>query len=423
MADALLRYDAVTSPTPLQAGGPDKPAANTINLTVTAPAGRTVYCDKIEIAVPVSAPEGGGAYYTEHPSGVITGGKWKPQTEDLKSAQELGMAVGPDTYYLIFEAPPLPDFDLVDGPLTFSIAGDLAAGATGGLLTCQITEFSGTTSGTYSRKDPVELILATAEPPFYLHNFLTVAPDAPTVPRTRFNGGDAVRFTWESNGTSFQLYDGDGTSLWEGPATSCDLPRDTIASDTTYTLKASRTSGDQGGTAYQYATVTVTVTVSAPTLGRLTVTGDLTAGDLTVGLGGANKLTTRGTDGLATTGNLRAGHDLTVSGDLSVSGKTDLSALFETPIELDVVISGGSTQDYYVDRDGILVIQTPSDSGFYADFYVGEGATSSQGGNLLWTVLRGDRSSYTIPLRKSQSWSIFNVRGDATPTFHWIAFS
>ncbi|GAA3690681.1 hypothetical protein GCM10022224_065170 [Nonomuraea antimicrobica] len=267
MSDApLLHYS--TSTAPLQAGSPDKPAANIIDITVSSPAGQKIYCNTIDIAVPISAPDDAGAYFTENPQSSITG-KWSPASAQMKTGQELGLAPATNYYHVIFQAPPIPGFDLIDKPLTISITGNVAA-TPGSTLTCPTTESSGTTSGKYTRKTPQELTWDTAEPVFYLHNFLASAPDKPTIPKTKFNAGDKVYFTWESNGDSYHLYDGDGTVLHEGSETSWTIPAGTIANDTTFTLKASKKNANGFETVDQYATITITIT--NPTLSQMTVT-------------------------------------------------------------------------------------------------------------------------------------------------------
>ncbi|MEO3813959.1 hypothetical protein ABGB17_33600 [Sphaerisporangium sp. B11E5] len=237
----LLHYSTTTSPATLEAGRPDKPAPARIDLTVSSPAGQQIYCQKIDIAVPAGTPE--GAYFTEKPKAEVLGGNWSPLSFQMRTGQELGLAAGAGYYQVIFE-PPIPEFELVNEPLQFRISGTLAA-ADGSGLACLVTEYSDTTSGSSKRRDPLEVPLPTVEPVFYLHNFLSAAPDNPTVPRTKFTAGDAVHFTWESNGSHFQLYDGDGTTLHEGPETFCTVPQGRIVNDTTFTLQASTTSGTQ----------------------------------------------------------------------------------------------------------------------------------------------------------------------------------
>ncbi|WP_220448455.1 hypothetical protein, partial [Nonomuraea diastatica] len=309
-----------------------------------------------------------------------------------------------------------------------------------------VTEYSGTTSDTYSRKDPLDLTLPTTEPAFYLHNFLSTAPDKQSIPKTKFTAGDDVHFTWESNGTYFQLYDGDGATLYEGSGTSYTLPMDKILSDTTFTLKASMTSGAQKSNdvqpVNQYATITITI--NNPTLHQMTVTDNLDAGDLTVG-----QLTTHATDrlivgkltvqseldvhgplnadALIAKHDLRADHNVTVSGDLSVSGKvasawtTILTDLFENPIQLKPVltqkegVSSSSSQKFTCDKDGILIILTP-------DFEY-RGTIYGYGDNYLLSIM-GNKSAFdAYRFKKGATWYLTSTSPDRpTPIFYWLAF-
>jgi nitrous oxidase accessory protein NosD len=70
------------------------------------------------------------------------------------------------------------------------------------------------------------------------------------------------------------VYDGDGKPLYEeDSATAYKVPAGRIVSDTTFTLRASVTTGFD--TSYHYASITVTIT--NPILNALTVTGDIAA--------------------------------------------------------------------------------------------------------------------------------------------------
>lgn len=349
----LLHYSTTTTPATLEAGTPEKPAPARIDLTVSSPSGQQIYCQKIDIAVPAGTPE--GAYFTEKPKGEVIGGNWSPLSFQMKTGQELGLATGTSYYQLIFE-PPIPEFELVNEPLQFRVSGTLAASGGSG-LNCFITEYSDTTSGSSKRRDPLALSLPTVEPVFYLHNFLSTAPDKPTVPRTRFNAGDTVRFSWESNGSYFQLYDGDGTTLYEGPGTFCTVPQGKIVNDTTFTLKAVATSGtqqsDDSTPAYRYATLTVTIT--NPTLSGLTSTGDIAAksrlavdGQMTANGGlTVNQLLTANDEvsvrrlltadsGLTTNGTLNANGSLYVSNQLSANGGLSVDGHLSVDGTLDV---------------------------------------------------------------------------------------
>jgi hypothetical protein len=432
VADALLHYSTSTSPSPLQAGSSDKPTSNTINLTVTPPPGQQVYCDKIDVALPASAPDGGGAYFTAPPTGAITGGDWKPPAAQLKSGKELGLAAAANYYHIVFE-PPIPDLDLVASPLSFAISGELASTAAGGSLACAITETSGTSSGSYSRKDRLDLTLSTAEPVFFLHSLLAVAPDRPTVPRTRFNAGDAITLSWESSGTSFQLYDGDGTSLYEGVATTCAIAAGKIVNDTTLILKASLVSTSQPANLY----ATLTLTVVDPTLSRVTVTGELVTGDLTV----PRKLTTTQSDGLRVAGGMTAessvsvqgslgtrdvsvGGGLTVSGQLTASqnltvhGKAYLQSVMAQAQQLRPTLDGN---DIPVDSDGIMLVFADMPGRYVASFAVKEEGSDETAYEVnMWDADR----TYTIPLRNGQRWCINSIPpGNPRFTFFWFGFS
>ncbi|MFF4615179.1 hypothetical protein [Nonomuraea jabiensis] len=276
MSDAarLLLYRTVTHPAPLQAGSADEPSSNSIDVIVSSPDGRKVYCKKIDIAVPVGEPRDAGAYFTENPQSSTDNDKWQIVSVELVSGRELGLDNDTNYFHVILEPPQggPSQLRLIDKPMTCTINGKLAADATGSLLTCQVTETSSTTDHNYTRKDPLMLTLPTAEPVFYLRNFLASAPDKPTVPRTKFNAGDQVYLTWESNGDSYHLYDGDGTILNPDntSATSHLIPAGKIVNDTTFTLKASKQNATGFETVDQYATLTITI--RNPTLSEMTVT-------------------------------------------------------------------------------------------------------------------------------------------------------
>ncbi|MFC7585397.1 hypothetical protein ACFQYP_17925 [Nonomuraea antimicrobica] len=389
MANArLLQYRTTTSPAPLQAGSPDKPAANTIDINVSSPIGQKVYCNKIDIAVPVSEPEDGGAYFTENPQVLTDNEKWHAASVQIKSGQELGLGGNTNYHHVVFR-PGIPQFELIDKPLTISINGKLTT-TTGSPLTCLFTETSGPSADKCTPKDTLELTLPTAEPIFYLHSFLAGDPNKPTAPKTNFNAGDDIYFTWESNGTYFELYDGDGTVLCAGDKTFCTVRKDKyqILKDTTFTLQASITSGTrQPATGFQpiYQYANLTITLNNPTL------SDLTVGSPRTG----NKLTTIGSSGLTVIG------DLGVDGDLAVKGKASLASLFEEPIKIDPEITGdvangwGATKYFDVEQDGLIYIQTLGEDGCHGQFALinrrGEYRTED------YILLQGVYNSFTIP--------------------------
>ncbi|GAA3686183.1 hypothetical protein GCM10022224_058780 [Nonomuraea antimicrobica] len=404
-APRLLLYRTVTSPAPLQAGSPDDPAANSIDVIVSSPDGQNVYCNKIDIAVPVGEPQDAGAYFTEAPQSSTDNDKWQIASVELVSGRELGLASDTNYHHVIFQprqgGP--AQFRHIDQPMTLTITGKLAADATGSLLTCLVTETSSTTDGHYTRKDPLMLTLPTAEPPFYLHNLLAATPNEPTIPRTKFNAGDEISLTWESNGDSFHLYGGDGTVLHEGPETTWTVPAGAIANDTTFTLKASKKNSTGFGTVDRYATITITIT--NPTLSELTVNGSLGVyGKLTAndGLSVSNTLTTDVLEAGAATvtrscqidGDCDVSGDLTseglfVNGDTSMRGRLQVNegvTLDDTLVVVgrltassDCDVNGGlsANQDFSVSYGGTEKITTVGKSGLWVegDFSVSDGGT------------------------------------------------
>lgn len=334
----LLEYRTSTNPAPLQAGsGPGDPTENRVNIAVRAPANRKVYCKEIQIAVPIRSLKG-GAYFSAKPQCATGSDKWQDVTAATGSG---GLALGntSDYHQFVFRPiPAMPKSRPVDYPLDFGLTGRLDTPT--GPLTCIVTETSRTGGGSYATRRR-ELTLTVTDPVFYLHNFRASDPNQPTVPRTRFNAGEDVHLAWESNGTHFQLYDGDGTLLNQGSEdkTSCTVPKSKVTNDTTYTLVASVSSGPQGGQAgfqpiCQYATLTITL--NNPTLTGVRVNGDAVVQGIRV-------------DGLA---GIEIG-----AGGLRID---DASKIFGTPYKVWDSRSS-STRDGRIDRSGFLVGHLRSD--------------------------------------------------------------
>ncbi|MBH0779466.1 hypothetical protein [Nocardia bovistercoris] len=352
----LLRYAAATSPDPLQASGATTPSENRITIAVFAPEDGPVYCDKIQLAVPKNDVDG-NPYFTQAPNWSCSNAAWEIDTSTDIDDWDIG---GKVQYYRTgFRTVERSD-DRVDYPLNFGIDGIL--GANTGTLTCLLREHSGTTDtpADFTYKQGA-LTMPVDEQTFYLNNFLARDPGNPNVPRTKFTVGDRIDLTWESNGTAFQLYDGDGSLLTDGAGTQYTV-WDGIDNDTTFTLCATLTSGNaqpQNGfePIYQYATLTVTVT--NPILTDLTVAGY-----------SGTKLTTADTDGLAVLGSVEVQGECTVEellsakGDLIVydegerkidtSGTNGLTVLGELYVEDNCAIDGSlrTDGDLTVSSDG-----------------------------------------------------------------------
>ncbi len=89
---------------------------------------------------------------------------------------------------------------------------------------------------------------------FYLFNFLTRRPSAPTFPCSVFQSGEPVEITWESTGTYYRLFRGDEPlPIYQGERSEYVL-QDGIIRDTTFTLEARSVSSQ---VYYYYLTTTV----------------------------------------------------------------------------------------------------------------------------------------------------------------------
>ncbi len=303
----LLTYRVATSPAPLQAGTADTDSKGRITITVTAGAEDT-YCDWIQIAVPGDAA-GGGAYFTDDPKPVFSSdGNWSTGSLVQVTAKHLGLA-GEGLYYRAIFHYQGDDGDPFDGTLHLGVGGELVDST--GTLDLHVTEHSDTSSDPddfVSRRRTVPLPVTA--PVFYLNAFLARDDDRATVPKTKFSSSDNPYLSWESNGSYYRVFDGDGEIVYQGSRPSFTLPDGALAMDTTFTLEAAMSPEDAGSgfeTIRQYAALTLTV--KDPTLDALTVEGGIS-----------------GESGLAIGGNASIGNSLTVSNSLTVNGSADVGS-------------------------------------------------------------------------------------------------
>ncbi|MGF6885080.1 hypothetical protein ABIA39_003345 [Nocardia sp. GAS34] len=348
----LLSFQPSTSPSPLQAGTGDAPAQARITIAVS-PLSTPVYCSQIQIAVP-SEPTDGSPYFVSKPTCSVTpAGKWSvPFSAAVEELEAAGAGPKPPYQFTLTNnaSDDDDDTDLLDYPMSIVLTGSL--GTDIGTLTCTMGEKSTVDNDKNHKLKTSTVPIKVEAQQFYLRNFMTHSPSKNTVPQTRFAAGDSVEFAWESNGTSFTLYDGDGSVLYQGTNTHVTLPEKGIAehqfaltSDTTFVLVAEYTAA---GFEPTYLNALVPVTVTNPTLEALTVTGLLTAGqgevtgilnvktDMTVG------------DGLTVNGTLYAYQSAYINGALFANSgiSSNLGA---------VEIRGGLT----VDGQGVVRLNDP----------------------------------------------------------------
>lgn len=309
----LLTYQPSTQPSPLQIGTANAPARGRVNVSVSADG--PVYCDWIVLAVPVGDAE--TDLMVEAPTGSVSNAKWT-----VESAHKKGRELGLDNEILYatvrYRCASSVDY-LLDYDLSLGLAGTV--NNTLGQAGVIVVEHSGTT-GDLSMfvKRQSKIVLDKTSPVFYLENFLANAPATPTVPSTEFPAGAPIDFTWESNGSYFQVYaKGAPEPIHAGTETRFSLPGG-VDRDTTFMLVASvgdvELSQEAVARGYEpiYRSQALTVTVSDPVLrpSRVEVSGGLTGHGTTT------------LEGVTVNGGITVHDTATVTGRLTATADTVL---------------------------------------------------------------------------------------------------
>jgi len=477
----LLTYYPATYPSPLQVSSPQTPMTGVVNSGVINETGKPVYCNQVVIAVPVG-PDTNNLFVTSpSPSASCNTSKWAVSSLEFKSGAELGFAQQ-DIQYAVFtfdcRAP--GDF-LINYNLVFGVQGQMTQIISA--CTIMIMENSGLTNdpNTFTKKQTSYTVQAST-PQFYQENFVATAPTAPTVPATDFANGADIQFSWESNGTFFQIYQKNVPQpIYSGTQTTFKLTGG-VARDTTFFLVGMMTgnpSGDSPFGGYQpiYLYDSLTITISNPDLtprsvavannttigGTLGVTGQTTLGNANVGgtlgvtgqttLGNANVGGTLGVTGQSNLSNATVGGTLTANGqsnlkNTSVNGALSVSALASLSGGLNAIgaiglIAGAQqvgTGNYSARTDGFVIgyvgytsatdkLCITTISGWTSDGI----SIATLGGNVgmfkpsnSWQKWQAcNPQSFTMPVRKGASWSVSvnNYSGNeinAPTTFWWI---
>lgn len=459
--DALLTYRFSTDPDPLQVSTAQTATKGRINLAVFA-GNEAVYCDQIQIAVPVG-PEATD-FSTDTPVDSVNTAKWSLESKAIVTGTELGIDDASPYATFTFKTRD-PSDNKIDYNLVFGLSATV--NQVPGSFSYLVQERSGTQAdpSTYTFKRAT-FALSKELPSFYLKNFVAAAPSAPTVPATEFANGADIRLSWESNGTYFRIYSkGDPKPIYSGTDTSFTL-KGGVATDTTFVLVASVTgdpTGD-GGAGYEpiYLYEALTVTVKDP---DLTPKSTAVAGNASVGgtleVAGATMLHATTVDGaLGVTGTATLGA-AQVNGAMGVTGKSTLQA---TAVQGTLEVTGAtsladaairglltaagavgmmgaprsvSPGSYVAKTDGIVVgyVGYPSESkvrslawiwGSTAGLSVG-----ATGGNTVYHIDNknyyycSNPASFTIPVKRGASWSVSVQMGSSNeqnpPTaFYWI---
>lgn len=468
----LLTYRFSTDPEPLQVSTSQTSTAGRINVAIFEDES-AVYCNEIKVAVPVGPDE--ADFSTDTPSDSVNTAKWSLESRTVMTGTELG--VDDATEYAVFTFRTRdPGDNRIDYNLVLGL--DAVVNRVPGIFSYIVQENSGTDAdpGTYTPKKALFSINKEL-PRFYVKNFVATAPAAPTVPASEFSNGEAIRLSWESNGTYFRLYrKARPEPIYSGGATAFTL-EDGISTDTTFILVASVTGdpSDDGAAGYEpiYLYEALTLTVSDPDLtprslavggdvnvggalstdGELSVTGAAalrrTTIDGTLGVTGASTMNDAKVTGPLDVAGKSTLRDAAIGGALSVSGATSLA---NTTVRGLLAASGAvgvmgaarsiSPGSYTAKTDGIVVgyVSFPSNDASAKSLAWITGSTAgirveaTGGNNVYWLKSSGSKlkwsncsnpGSFTMPVQKGNSWSVSVQQGGSNEknpgtSFHWI---
>jgi hypothetical protein len=319
----LLDYAFSTAPIPLQVNPQGGQATSRINLSVSNPS--AAYCSQIMVAVPIgtSATD----FCLEPPAASVNTGKWTIASQEVVKGEEIGLGAG--TFATItFQCRDQADYQ-IDYSLVLSLVGVVNSAV--GAFVYAVQELSGRTPDDLTPKTGNHTI-GKQDAIFTLSNFVATATDKPTVPGTAFGNGQALRLSWESTGTWFELYTkGASAPIYAGPATSYSLSSG-LTADAQFVLVAS-VSGDPSQDSpspgyqpiYLYDALTLVVVDPDLTAKSVAVAQTLTVTGRSTAVGGLDV----GTEAAPTTANIRGKMSVTESvstGGLAVTGTTSLGS-------------------------------------------------------------------------------------------------
>ena len=178
----------------------------------------SVYCDTIEIAVPVGPDQ--GCLYAQTPRKGVSTKKWLPSSMEIVDGTTLGLGAGSYATF-IFNARDPSDYDITYG-LVFLLNGFVNNVV--GNCNILIQEWSSTDNPPDFQPHRGTFTVALAPSKLYLTNFVATRTGSPTVPCTQFANGEDINLAWESNGTGFQLYKKNcAKPFYHDSATTCTL--------------------------------------------------------------------------------------------------------------------------------------------------------------------------------------------------------
>lgn len=351
----LLTYYFPSQPYPLEVSTNNHAMNGSLTVVVSDP-GNDIYAESIEIYLPIGAGQPG--YLSSNtPLASCNTSRWAIGTASLVKPEELPPVLrvsgkdGSQYHYVLYNCTPQTASDqLIDYDLnfTFQITGvDTFTGP----YVIGIGEVASKSANGFGNTVYAAFTSLKAQASFVLKNFVASAAQGDVnVPIGAIARNTGFRLSWESNGSSFTLYEAQNpTSIYQGTDTQFNLAGG-ITTDTTFilqaTLDASQT-GDGSGfeSSVLYDTLTVTcsnadlVTNSIQNATTINSTGDIsTQGALNAtGAATLGRLHVSGASSLDGTLTVAEGATL---GSLQVSGASRLAV---TTINEELEVLGTSS--------------------------------------------------------------------------------
>lgn len=357
MSTPLLSYVFPTQPSPLQVS-PVNGSTNAYINVVASALGQSIYCQKIEIYVPVGT---GNGYLTPNtPTVTPNTTLWSvaaaqsvaasqtPFGQSLPAAQQginyaqfVCTCNDPSNYEITYDL----QFSIFASPIDPNV-GSYGIG---------IVEDSSPDGSTYTSKNQL-YNLEKAPPIFFLNNFIATGTSGGynlNEPSGQFAKGDGIQMSWESNGSEFKIFtSGTQDPVYSGRDKTFLLPNG-IAQTTTYILQAQVIGGPQTGATGQtfeninlYESLTLVITnpdlvpSSIVASGDISTTTNLTADGLTstdtLKVNSSSSTALEVTGGGSVTGQLTAG-SAHVTGSLQVDSNSTLN---DATINQDLTLDG-----------------------------------------------------------------------------------
>lgn len=394
----LLTYEVSTDPDPLYINDPDS------NLLITIRKSTDVYLDEIFIEVPADSGSSADTLFLTDPALTY---RMTPDTD--WQLLEVSTNKSGNVPMIQFSVKPKGSANQITEDLHVTITG--TSNADKGTAEVSIGEHSGKSPGQYEYHETKFPVTKSAAMPFYLNNLISFDPNDSDTPKLSFKTSDEIYLSWDSNGTSYELFPKDLVTTGNPTTdTHITIPAGKVIKDQTIVIKAT----DGGKTLYQSLNICIENPELTPT--RSLISGEPNEDSLRIDKGNAiitgdeflvNSPTVFLTNDFriisekgSKYGSLSFADNTTITGDLTVkpdeSGEstTHLDKLFvdkdcqlgETHIDGGTTISGSVTINPHSQTDN--KIEADMDADFHkkvtvADKLTVNGSIQANGGILV----------------------------------------